>query len=120
MYTAAFSRFLADPERLHFAAHSHHPWPDVARDAQLQAWDDAARWIDAKWGPVFDTVVPTAQRHIARLLKLPAAESVVFAPNLHEFVLWLASTVQRQPMRVLPPGPPSAPRVRPRAPGHCN
>ena len=36
MYTAAFSRFLADPERLHFAAHSHHPWPDVARDAQLR------------------------------------------------------------------------------------
>lgn len=101
MYTAAFSRFLADPERLHFAAHSHHPWPDVARDAQLQAWDDAARWIDAKWGPVFDTVVPTAQRHIARLLKLPAPDSVVFAPNLHEFVLRLASTVQRQPMRVL-------------------
>lgn len=101
MYTAAFSRFLADPERLHFAAHSHHPWPDVARDAQLQAWDDAARWIDAKWGPVFDTVVPTAQQHIARLLKLPDPGSVVFAPNLHEFVLRLASTVQRQPMRVL-------------------
>ena len=35
-----FSRFLnTEPDRLHFAAHSHHPWPDVTRDAQAQAWE---------------------------------------------------------------------------------
>lgn len=101
MYTAAFSRFLADPHRLHFAAHSHHPWPDVARDAQIRAWDDAARWIDAKWSHVFDTVVPTAQRHIARQLNLPDPATVAFATNLHEFVLRLASAVGQRPMRVL-------------------
>ena len=40
--SAAFARFRnAAPERLHFAAHSHHFWPDVARDAQIKAWDDA-------------------------------------------------------------------------------
>ena len=46
---AHFSRFLnADPARLHFAAHSHHPWPDVTRDAQLATWDTAARLQDGK------------------------------------------------------------------------
>ena len=45
-----FGRFLsAAPERLHFAAHSHHFWPDVSFAAQQQCWDDAARLADAKW-----------------------------------------------------------------------
>ena len=44
IFVSHFSRFLGtEPDRLHFAAHSHHPWPDVTRDAQVQAWDDAAR-----------------------------------------------------------------------------
>ena len=30
---------------LHVAAHSHHPWPDVSYDAQLAAWEDAARLL---------------------------------------------------------------------------
>ena len=39
-----FSRFLqSDPDRLHFAAHSHHPWPDVSFEAQKRCWLDAAR-----------------------------------------------------------------------------
>ena len=41
---AFFSRFgKAADGRLYFTAHSHHFWPDVTRDAQLEAWDDAAR-----------------------------------------------------------------------------
>ena len=39
-----FSRSLsAAPERLHFAAHSHHLWPDASFDGQVEAWNDAAR-----------------------------------------------------------------------------
>lgn len=42
-----FRRFLeAQPARLHFAAHSHHPWPDVTFEAQQQAWLDAATHQD--------------------------------------------------------------------------
>jgi len=82
-----FSRFLqADPDRLHFAAHSHHPWPDIARDAQLAAWDDAARLMDGKWEHVLGPVWETAQRHVARHLRLPDPATVVFAPNTQEFV----------------------------------
>lgn len=84
---AHFSRFLgADPSRLHFAAHSHHPWPDVTRAAQLAAWDDAARLMDGKWERVLGPVWQAAQRHVARHLKLPDPATVVFAPNTHEFL----------------------------------
>ena len=89
---AHYSRFLAaSPGRLHFAAHSHHPWPDVTRDAQIEAWDDAARLADLKWDKIFGTVTREAQGHIARILDLPAAEQIAFAPNTHEFVVRLLS-----------------------------
>ena len=42
-----FSRFLsADPDRLHFAAHSHHPWPDVSFDAHQRYWLDSIDMAD--------------------------------------------------------------------------
>ena len=38
-FKALFSRALSlAPERLHFAAHSHHLWPDASFEAQQQAW----------------------------------------------------------------------------------
>ena len=57
-----FSRSLsADPERLHFAAHSHHLWPDASFEGQVEGWDDAARLADRKWDKVMDEVWPEAQ-----------------------------------------------------------
>ena len=91
-WKAGFRRFLeADSERLHFAAHSHHFWPDVTFEAHQRAWLDAARLADEKWDTIFAEVLPEAQRHIATELSLPHHESVVFAPNTHEFVLRLVS-----------------------------
>ncbi|MDE2149910.1 MAG: aminotransferase [Gammaproteobacteria bacterium] len=98
---AGFSRFLADRSRLHFAAHSHHPWPDVSFTAHQQAWLDAAQLQDAKWGKVFSEIWPAAQHHVARLLRLPDPSSVCFAPNTHELVVRLASSIERRPLRVL-------------------
>jgi kynureninase len=87
-----FSRFAgAAPGRLHFAAHSHHPWPDASFDAQQQAWLDAARHADLKWDRVFDEVLPAARRHLARQLRLPDPETLAFATNTHEFLLRLLS-----------------------------
>lgn len=89
---AHFSRFLAaDPERLHFAAHSHHLWPDVSWEAQRRCWDDAARLADRKWEHIFDAVYPAAQRGVARLLGLPDPTSLAFAPNTHAFLMRLLS-----------------------------
>lgn len=105
-YKHAFSRALdADPTRLHVAAHSHHPWPDVAREAHLAAWDDAARLLDHKWEHVFGEVLPTARGHIARILGLPDPESLCFAPNVHEFLVRIVSSLPSdRPVRILSSG----------------
>ena len=87
-----FSRFLeADPERLHFAAHSHHYWPDVTEAAQREAWELAARRVDDKWDEIFGSVWTEAQGHVARVLQLPDPKTLAFAPNTHEFYLRILS-----------------------------
>ncbi len=89
---AGFSRFLGThPHRLHVAAHSHHPWPDVTLDAHTQAWLDAADRHDHKWAHVFGTVIPEFQEHVARRLGLSDPGAIVVAPNTHELVVRLLS-----------------------------
>lgn len=97
-----FGRALAAaPGRLHVAAHSHHLWPDVTREAQLAAWEDGVTLADHKWGKIFGELVPAVQAGIAAELGLPAPDSLAFAPNTHEFIVRLVSAVQRRPVRVL-------------------
>lgn len=98
---ADFSHFLgAEPGRLHFAAHSHHPWPDVSRAAQLEAWDCAARLQDGKWAHVLGGLWEEARGRIAALLGLPDPRTLCFAPNTHEFVRRILSALPPRP-RVL-------------------
>jgi kynureninase len=97
---AHFSHFRAVEGRIHLAAHSHHYWPDVTREAQLLAWDDACRLADEKWGHVFEEVIPDVQRGIAAILKLPDPATIAFAPNTHDFVRRLLSALPERP-RVL-------------------
>ena len=102
-YKPYFRQFLdADPQRLHVAAHSHHYWPDVTLAAQEQCWRDAARLADRKWEVIFGTVVPQAQRHVARILNLPDPSTIAFGPNTHGFVLRLLSLLPAgKPARIL-------------------
>lgn len=96
-----FSRFLeSDPDRLHFAAHSHHPWPDVSYLAHRQAWEDAARLVDDKWEHIFGVVFPSARRLVAEVLGLADSATLVFAPNTHELVVRVFSCIE-PPVRVL-------------------
>ncbi|MGA7272656.1 MAG: aminotransferase class V-fold PLP-dependent enzyme [Acidimicrobiia bacterium] len=96
-----FTRFLqAGGDRLHAAAHSHHPWPDVTYEAHRRAWEDAARLWDDKWDDIFGQMVPAARAGVARILGLPDPSTLVFAPNTHEFVVRIASNLPR-PFRVL-------------------
>ena len=100
-FKAHFSRFLdADPNRLHVAAHSHHPWPNITFEAQQENWLDAATRMDDKWDHIFGEVLPTSQRHIARVLHLSDPASIAFAPNTHEFVLRILSCLPT-PARIL-------------------
>lgn len=96
-----FSRFFAaNPDRLHFAAHSHHPWPDVSYHAHLQAWQDAAELADDKWDKVFGEVVPDTQTAIASRLGLADPKTITFAPNTHSFLVRLFSCLD-PPVRIL-------------------
>ena len=103
MLAAHFSRFrAANPGRLHFAAHSHHPWPDATEAAHARYWSDSATLADHKWERIFGEVVPRAQAHVARLLSLSDARQVAFAPNTHEFVARIYSCFDpERPIRVL-------------------
>lgn len=103
MLKAHFSRFFSgDPQRLHFCAHSHHPWPDATEAAHGQYWIDSNALADRKWDKVFGEVVPRAQANLAAALKLPEPKQIAFAPNTHEFVTRLYSCFDKPgPLRVL-------------------
>ena len=100
-----FSKSLSsDPKRLHFAAHSHHLWPDASFEGQLEAWTDAARLADRKWDKVMDEVWPEAQGHVARELGSHEPSAIVFSSNTHHFLIRLVTAAPRRdgsPVRVL-------------------
>jgi selenocysteine lyase/cysteine desulfurase len=100
-----FARSLAaDPERLHFAAHSHHLWPDASFEGHFEAWRDAAGLADRKWDKVMDEVWPEAQGHVARELGTESPDAVVFSSNTHDFLIRLVTAAPRRqagPLRVL-------------------
>jgi selenocysteine lyase/cysteine desulfurase len=102
-FKSLFARSLsADPGRLHFAAHSHHLWPDASFDGHMRAWDDATRLADRKWDKVMDEVWPEAQAHVARELGSGQPDAIVFAPNTHELLVRLfAACSSSWPIRVL-------------------
>jgi len=91
-YKSLFSRALAaSPGRIHFAAHSHHLWPDASFNGHMAAWEDAAVLADRKWERVFGEVIPQAQKNIAAELKLPDSRTIGFAPNTHELLVRIFS-----------------------------
>jgi len=98
----AFSRFRqAQGEWQHFAAHSHHWWPDVTHDAQMQAWQDAADHADMKWEKVLGELLPAVQRQIAALLGLSDPSAIAFAPNVHELMMRLISALPKERKHIL-------------------
>ena len=92
------------PERLHFAAHSHHLWPDASFEGQVECWEDAARFADNKWDKVMDHVWPEAQAHVAAELGSGDPSAILFASNTHDFLIRLVAACPRRagrPLRVL-------------------
>jgi selenocysteine lyase/cysteine desulfurase len=97
-----FERTFGSKPPHHFAAHSHHPWPDASFGGHEAAWLDAARLLDRKWDHVFEDVIPAAQRHIAHALHLPDPKTIAFGPSTHSFVVRLLSCFPAgKPVRVL-------------------
>jgi selenocysteine lyase/cysteine desulfurase len=104
-FKSLFSRSVgADPTRLHFAAHSHHLWPDASFAGQVAAWNDAARLADRKWDKVMGEVWPEAQEHVARELGCDDPSAIVFSSNTHDFLIRLITAAPARgdgPLRVL-------------------
>jgi len=98
-----FARALSlDPERLHFAAHSHHLWPDASFDGQVRAWVEANRFADRKWDLVFGEVVP---ERVARAIVLARLANFVdgHAAVTSELACAVASMLDGAPLgRALP------------------
>ncbi len=72
------------PGRVLLTGHSHQAWPDVARAAMLQAFEDAAAHVDDKWAAVMARA-DRVRAHVADLLGARADE-VALAANTHELV----------------------------------
>jgi selenocysteine lyase/cysteine desulfurase len=71
-------------ERLFLTGHSHQAWPDIAREGQLEAFEDAASYVDEKWDRAF-AKAEAVRDGFRRLLDEPGAE-IALAPNTHELV----------------------------------
>jgi len=72
-----------------FTGHSHQAWPDVAREAQLKAFDLAATQVDDKWGEAF-VQADQLRSTIASLLGAQA-DQIALAQNTFELVYrWLS------------------------------
>ncbi len=85
-----YSRFRV-AERLLLTGHSHQAWPDVAFEAQQQAWLDAAALVDDKWERAAE-VAAGVQRGWRRLLNDPDGV-IALGQNTHELVARLLSAL---------------------------
>jgi len=91
-----YSRFRV-AERLLLTGHSHQAWPDVAREGQIEAWDDAARDVDDKW-ECATRMAERVRRGYAHLLG-DERGAIALGVNTHELVIRLLSAL---PLRERP------------------
>jgi len=86
---AHYSRFRVS-ERILLTGHSHQAWPDVAFEAQQQAWLDAAALVDAKWEKA-ETVASEVRRGFRRLLQDEDGD-IALGANTHDLIVrWLSA-----------------------------
>lgn len=89
-FRAEYSRFLL-PDRILLTGHSHQAWPDVARDAMSDAFDDAARLVDDKWGAAVFPRMEVVGKKILGRLGFDETDSIAFGKSTHELVTRLLS-----------------------------
>jgi kynureninase len=87
---AHYTRFRV-AERLLLSGHSHQAWPDVAFDGHVEAFDDAARHVDEKWGRAF-AKADEVRAGFRALLGDPDAE-IALGVSTHELVIRLLSSL---------------------------
>lgn len=85
---AAYASFLREG-RILLTGHSHQAWPDVALEAQRRAFEDAAAFVDDKWGRAVEPLVERVARGISRRLGYGEEASLAFGRSTHELVFRL-------------------------------
>ena len=85
-----YTRFRVT-ERILLTGHSHQAWPDVAFEAQQQAWLDTAEFVDDVWDKAFEKA-NDVRRGFARLMD-DSADNIALAPNTHELVVRFLSAL---------------------------
>ena len=78
-----YSRFRVG-DRILLTGHSHQAWPDVAFEAQMQAWHVAAERVDGKWD-VAAAIADEVREGYRRLLDDPDGH-IALGQNTHELV----------------------------------
>ena len=85
---AAYARFLQG-DRVLLTGHSHQAWPDVARDALLRSFDDAARLVDDKWDEAIFPMLGSVGARILARMGFDAGDALAFGKSTHELVFRL-------------------------------
>ncbi|HEX4952770.1 MAG TPA: kynureninase [Thermoanaerobaculia bacterium] len=94
-----YSRFRV-AERLLLTGHSHQAWPDCAREGQLQAFDEAAAYVDGKWPHAFAKAERVA-RGLAERIVDPSG-SYALADSTHSLLVkWLSALPWRERRRIV-------------------
>ncbi len=93
---AHYRAFLREG-RVLLTGHSHQAWPDVAREAQLEAFDDAATHVDHKWGKAFEAADDVRSAVASRIACTP--DEIALGGNTHELVTRFLSAL---PLRARP------------------
>lgn len=78
-------------ERLLLTGHSHQAWPDVARAGVVEAWDDAAREVGAKWARA-EAKAERLRTGVRELLADPAG-AVALGASTHDLLLRFLSAL---------------------------
>ncbi len=97
---AAYRRFLA-PERILLTGHSHQGWPDVARAAQLEVFDDAVRDVDDKWSKSIFPLVAEVSAGIGVRMGLGPDEQLAFGESTHQLAYRLMTALDQPKPRIL-------------------
>ncbi|MCX6401505.1 MAG: hypothetical protein NTX33_16445 [Propionibacteriales bacterium] len=93
-------------ERLLLTGHSHQAWPDVARDALIESYDDAATAVDQKWERAFAKADRVREGFWALLGEPNPPGHIVLGANTHELVVRFLSALdlRRRPRIVTTDG----------------
>lgn len=90
---AAYQEFL-QPGRILLTGHSHQAWPDVARAAQLEVFDDAARFVDDKWECAIFPLVDEVGRAVLSRMGFAEDDAIAFSDSTHQLVYRLLSALE--------------------------